>query len=87
MIRSPPPRRLPGLSAPMQTGDGLLVRLTPSGATIPLDAFAGAVRRGAPRTATASIEITVARQHPGSRPDGDAPRPPSPMRSRRSIST
>lgn len=31
----------PGLSAPMLTGDGLLVRLTPSGATIALDAFAG----------------------------------------------
>ena len=29
----------PGLSAPMQTGDGLLVRLTPIG-TMPLDAFA-----------------------------------------------
>jgi precorrin-3B synthase len=29
----------PGLSAPMQTGDGLLVRLTPIG-TVPLDAFA-----------------------------------------------
>jgi precorrin-3B synthase len=29
----------PGLSAPMQTGDGLLVRLTPTG-TMPLDAFA-----------------------------------------------
>ena len=31
----------PGLSAPMLTGDGLLVRLTPSGATIAFDAFAG----------------------------------------------
>lgn len=30
----------PGLSAPMQTGDGLLVRLLPTG-TIPLAAFAG----------------------------------------------
>lgn len=29
----------PGLSAPMQTGDGLLVRITPSGRTISLDAF------------------------------------------------
>src|SRR5579863_4867917 len=29
----------PGLSAPMQTGDGLLVRLLPIG-TLPLDAFA-----------------------------------------------
>jgi precorrin-3B synthase len=29
----------PGLSAPMQTGDGLLVRITPSGRTIALDAF------------------------------------------------
>ena len=31
----------PGLSAPMATGDGLLARLTPSGSTIALDAFAG----------------------------------------------
>ena len=31
----------PGLDAPMATGDGLLARLTPSGATIALDAFAG----------------------------------------------
>ena len=31
----------PGLSAPMATGDGLLARLTPSGSTISLDAFAG----------------------------------------------
>ena len=30
----------PGLSAPMQTGDGLLARLTPAGSTISLDAFA-----------------------------------------------
>jgi precorrin-3B synthase len=40
-IGRPPPRRgaCPGLSAPMPTGDGLLVRLLPVG-TIPLDAFA-----------------------------------------------
>jgi precorrin-3B synthase len=31
----------PGLSAPMLTGDGLLMRLTPVGATISLRAFAG----------------------------------------------
>src|SRR4051812_4412596 len=31
----------PGLSTPMATGDGLLARLTPSGSTILLDAFAG----------------------------------------------
>ncbi len=31
----------PGLSAPMATGDGLLARLTASGSTIALDAFAG----------------------------------------------
>src|SRR5450631_649110 len=31
----------PGLSAPMLTGDGLLVRLTLTGATIALEAFAG----------------------------------------------
>ncbi|MGH6832195.1 MAG: precorrin-3B synthase, partial [Methyloceanibacter sp.] len=30
----------PGLSAPMETGDGLLVRLVPAG-PIPLDAFIG----------------------------------------------
>jgi precorrin-3B synthase len=29
----------PGLLAPMATGDGLLARLTPTGSTIPLDAF------------------------------------------------
>ena len=34
----------PGLSAPMQTGDGLLVRLIVRQAAIPLDAFAGALR-------------------------------------------
>jgi precorrin-3B synthase len=40
--KKPPHRRgvCPGLSAPMQTGDGLLVRLTPI-ATIPPAAFAG----------------------------------------------
>jgi precorrin-3B synthase len=31
----------PGLSSPMQTGDGLLARLTPAGATISLHQFAG----------------------------------------------
>jgi precorrin-3B synthase len=31
----------PGLSAPMATGDGMLARLTPSGSTIALNAFAG----------------------------------------------
>ena len=31
----------PGLSEPMATGDGLLARLTPSGATIALEPFAG----------------------------------------------
>ena len=38
----------PGLTAPMQTGDGLLVRLTPSGDTMALDSlmtFCAAVRR------------------------------------------
>ena len=43
----------PGLSAPMQTGDGLLARLTPSGSTISLDALAG-LCAAARRTATAS---------------------------------
>jgi precorrin-3B synthase len=36
----------PGLSAPMATGDGLLARLTPSGTTIALDAFAGLCKAG-----------------------------------------
>jgi precorrin-3B synthase len=34
----------PGLSTPMETGDGLLARLTPSGSTIGLDAFGGLCR-------------------------------------------
>lgn len=47
----------PGLSAPMATGDGLLARLTPSGSTIALDAFAGLC--GAARThGNGTIEIT-----------------------------
>ena len=42
-MNSPAPFRrgaCPGLSAPMQTGDGLLVRLMPA-ATVALDAMAG----------------------------------------------
>jgi len=47
----------PGLSAPMATGDGLLARLTPSGTTIALDAFAGLC--GAARThGNGIVEIT-----------------------------
>ncbi len=53
-----PPRRgaCPGLSAPMPTGDGLLVRLHPLG-TIPLAAFAG-LCRAARRHGNGVIEIT-----------------------------
>jgi precorrin-3B synthase len=47
----------PGLSAPMLTGDGLLVRLTPSGATIALDAF-GALCAAARQHGNGIIEIT-----------------------------
>lgn len=47
----------PGLSAPMQTGDGLLVRLTPVG-TISLDAFA-ALGAAAQRHGNGVIEITA----------------------------
>lgn len=47
----------PGLSAPMLTGDGLLVRLTPSGATIALDAFAGLVA-AARQHGNGIVEIT-----------------------------
>ena len=46
----------PGLSAPMPTGDGLLVRLHPIG-TIPLAAFAG-LCRAARRHGNGVIEIT-----------------------------
>jgi len=53
-----PPRRgaCPGLSAPMPTGDGLLVRLLPSG-TIPVAGFAG-LCRAARRHGNGIIEIT-----------------------------
>jgi precorrin-3B synthase len=47
----------PGLSAPMATGDGLLARLTPSGATISLDAFAG-LCAAAHAHGNGAIEIT-----------------------------
>jgi precorrin-3B synthase len=47
----------PGLSQPMQTGDGLLVRMTPTGATIPCAAFA-AVCTAARRHGNGVIEVT-----------------------------
>lgn len=47
----------PGLSAPMMTGDGLLARLTPTGSTIGLDAFAG-LCRAARAHGNGIIEIT-----------------------------
>jgi precorrin-3B synthase len=48
----------PGLSAPMQTGDGLLVRLASSGATMGLDA-AAALCAAARRHGNGIIEITA----------------------------
>jgi precorrin-3B synthase len=56
-----PPRRrgaCPGLSAPMQTGDGLLVRLAGSGTTMGLDA-AAALCAAARRHGNGIIEITA----------------------------
>lgn len=47
----------PGLSVPMMTGDGLLARLTPTGSTIALDAFAGLCRAAQAR-GNGIIEIT-----------------------------
>ncbi|MBX9844470.1 MAG: precorrin-3B synthase [Xanthobacteraceae bacterium] len=47
----------PGLSAPMATGDGLLARLMPSGATIALPAFRGLCDAAA-RHGNGIIEIT-----------------------------
>jgi precorrin-3B synthase len=47
----------PGLSAPMATGDGLLVRFSPIG-TIPVDAF-GALCKAAERYGNGVIEITA----------------------------
>jgi precorrin-3B synthase len=47
----------PGLSAPMATGDGLLVRFSPIG-TIPLDAF-GALCDAAKRHGNGIIEVTA----------------------------
>jgi precorrin-3B synthase len=47
----------PGLSAPMTTGDGLLARLTPSGATIALSAFGG-LCAAARRHGNGIVEIT-----------------------------
>ena len=56
-----PPRRrgvCPSLAAPMQTGDGLLARITPSGATIPLEAVT-ALCAAARRHGNGVIEITA----------------------------
>jgi precorrin-3B synthase len=47
----------PGLSAPMATGDGLLARLTPSGATIALAAFSG-LCAAARRHGNGIVEVT-----------------------------
>ncbi len=47
----------PGLSAPMATGDGLLVRLTPTG-TLPLDAFT-ALCAAAQQEGNGIIEVTA----------------------------
>ena len=47
----------PGLSVPMQTGDGLLARLTPSGDTIALKAFAG-LCDAARRHGNGIVEVT-----------------------------
>jgi precorrin-3B synthase len=56
-LAAPSPRgACPGLSAPMQTGDGLLVRLLPIG-TIPLAAF-GALCRTARAHGNGVIEVT-----------------------------
>lgn len=56
-----PPRRrgaCPSLAAPMPTGDGLLARLTPSGATIPIGALS-ALCAAARRHGNGVIEITA----------------------------
>ena len=47
----------PGLSAPMATGDGLLARLTPSGATMALSAFSG-LCAAARRHGNGIVEVT-----------------------------
>ncbi len=55
-----PPRRrgvCPSLAAPMPTGDGLLARITPTGATIPLDSMA-ALSAAARRHGNGIIEVT-----------------------------
>ncbi len=59
-IMNAPRRRgaCPGLTAPMQTGDGLLVRLTSAGATIGLDA-AAALCAAARRHGNGIIEVTA----------------------------
>ena len=58
IAKTVPPRRgaCPGLSAPMPTGDGLLVRLLPGG-TIPLAAFA-ALCKAARTHGSGVIEVT-----------------------------
>ena len=47
----------PALSQPMRTGDGLLVRLTPTGTTMPCEAFA-ALCTAARNCGNGVIEIT-----------------------------
>src|SRR5215472_10833919 len=58
-ISAVPPRRgvCPGLSEPLSTGDGLLVRITPAG-TIALDAFA-ALCAAARAHGNGIIEVTA----------------------------
>ena len=58
-ISAIPPRRgvCPGLSQPLSTGDGLLVRITPAG-TIALDAFA-ALCAAARAHGNGIIEVTA----------------------------
>jgi precorrin-3B synthase len=57
MLISPPRGACPGLSAPMPTGDGLLVRFMPTG-TIALDAF-GKLCAAARRHGNGIVEITA----------------------------
>src|SRR5580658_6021879 len=59
LATNPPPRRgaCPGLSTPMTTGDGLLIRLTPLG-TMPLVAFV-ALCAAAAQHGSGIIEVTA----------------------------
>ena len=83
-----PPRRrgeCPSLIAPMPTGDGLLARITPTGATIPLAAMAG-LCAAARRHGNGIIEVTsrgsIVQSQPcsrGARSDCDAQDQPQTM--------